>query len=379
MYLYKKNSYKSSALGLWVKFGSKNDPIYKEGLHHFIEHLVFRDINVKIRQEILNKTGITYNAFTSHEIMAFIGTSIHSDEQHLFYFLNSIKKCSLEITDKDFETERSIILKEIEYYETQPYELLKILCLKSILGINNPLSHPIYGTKNSILNINKQDIIKQLSNIMDNCFIIKVGNLDDYGIFTNYDNLTVNNILNNKNLYNSNKNNGKIYWSNIDIKDSNYYIGFGLSIPFCYKENSISFSNLLHKKLLNTLREKLKFLYRINKTIINTKHETIIMYLFQTNNNNFMFLKNIIEIAWEEIKHHNNLNELLNQEKLILQKNNFIKSDNSMGLMKEKSINLIFNTNYFKKNFKQWLSFQNLNFAILLPNNQKINGDYCEL
>ncbi len=144
--------YNTIAYGLGFPFGSLNDPKGKEGLHHFVEHLIFES---KENSEYLQKfqdEGIIYNGATSFEFMLFYTQSIR-DKSHLSqqFFEKLLKKFS--ISEEKFLIERKIISEEISHYLDDKFEFM----LAKMLNPKDA-TVPILGSVKSLNNISLSDI-----------------------------------------------------------------------------------------------------------------------------------------------------------------------------------------------------------------------------
>jgi len=61
---------RSVSIGVWVKVGSRNEPMERAGISHFIEHLLFKGTPSRSAEEIaqpVDSVGGRVDAFTSRE------------------------------------------------------------------------------------------------------------------------------------------------------------------------------------------------------------------------------------------------------------------------------------------------------------------------
>ncbi|GMR03494.1 MAG: hypothetical protein BMS9Abin21_349 [Thermodesulfovibrionia bacterium] len=65
---------RSVCIGIWVKVGSRNEAISKNGISHFLEHMFFKGTAKRTARDIaveIDSLGGELNAFTSRESTAF--------------------------------------------------------------------------------------------------------------------------------------------------------------------------------------------------------------------------------------------------------------------------------------------------------------------
>ncbi|MFJ7953011.1 M16 family metallopeptidase [Lysinibacillus sp. NPDC096418] len=370
--------YNTTAIGLWIKSGSINDPLGKEGLHHFLEHIYFKDSKVQQAQSNLDRSGILYNAFTSHEVTCFLGQSTTGDVNKLMEFLLTINSSNLNISEEDLEKEKKVVVEEINYYISQPLEQLKHLTIKSILGINNPYTNSIYGTKKTVENIMMADIEEGINKFHSNKLIVVAGKSDysmSNDVFPAFNKVDTPKITVGYNL----ENKTSLLWSKIIGKRDQCYYGIGILIPEAYKDISPAFLDSFHSTLNNEIREEKGLTYRILKNLTNISEGTVLLFLFQTSKKNLDELKISVNNLWETFVNNENLDESLAISLRILKKINFIKADNPIGEMKKIAYSHIFppkNKDVGQITFSKWISAQELSEAILVNEDTNINEGY---
>jgi predicted Zn-dependent peptidase len=110
-----------------VNAGSRDEPEGKEGLAHFIEHLLFKETERRNTNQILNRlelVGADLNAYTTKEY-----TCIHASllKQHLERTMDLFEDILFHSTfpEEEMEKERGVILDEIASYLDQPEEAIQ--------------------------------------------------------------------------------------------------------------------------------------------------------------------------------------------------------------------------------------------------------------
>ncbi|MFW5853056.1 MAG: M16 family metallopeptidase [Patescibacteria group bacterium] len=149
-----------SLISVWFKTGSRYDPIKKEGLAHFVEHLFFKKTkNYNTPQKKfkeIESLGIELNAYTTKENTVYYHSQIkESTEKSISLLLDSLKNHL--ITAKDVESEKKVILDELnrDYQDSDSY----IYTLaEANLWPQDPIGRNILGTKDSINKITFKDV-----------------------------------------------------------------------------------------------------------------------------------------------------------------------------------------------------------------------------
>ncbi|MEO7215048.1 pitrilysin family protein [Mucilaginibacter sp.] len=139
--------------------GSRDETPNKEGLAHFIEHLLFKETERRSTNQILNRlelVGADLNAYTTKEY-----TCIHASllKQHLERAVDLFEDILFHSTfpEDEMEKERGVILDEISSYLDQPEEAIQD-DFEAFLFKGHTIGNNILGTPESVAAINGQDI-----------------------------------------------------------------------------------------------------------------------------------------------------------------------------------------------------------------------------
>ncbi|MBS1532903.1 MAG: insulinase family protein [Bacteroidetes bacterium] len=142
-----------------VNAGSRDEPEGKEGLAHFIEHLLFKETEKRNTSQILNRlelVGADLNAYTTKEY-----TCVHASllRQHLERTIDLFEDILFHSTfpQEELEKERGVILDEIASYLDQPEEAIQD-DFEEMLFSGHPLGKNILGTKESVSALSRTDI-----------------------------------------------------------------------------------------------------------------------------------------------------------------------------------------------------------------------------
>ena len=143
-------SAKSSAVGFFVRTGSRDEDVQINGVSHFLEHMVFKGterLSPYAVNEAFDKTGAQYNAFTSEENTVFYAAILPE-------YLAEITRLWIEmmrpaLRTEDFNIEKQVIKEEIAMYKDQPnYDVLD-RCRSLYFGAH-PCGHSVLGTEETI-------------------------------------------------------------------------------------------------------------------------------------------------------------------------------------------------------------------------------------
>jgi predicted Zn-dependent peptidase len=143
-------SAKSSAVGFFVRTGSRDEDVQINGVSHFLEHMVFKGterLSPFAVNEAFDRTGAQYNAFTSEENTVFYAAVLPE-------YLAEITRLWIEmmrpaLRTEDFNIEKQVIKEEIAMYKDQPnYDVLD-RCRALYFG-GHPCGHSVLGAKETI-------------------------------------------------------------------------------------------------------------------------------------------------------------------------------------------------------------------------------------
>jgi len=156
------SQFPSFALSYTVKSGSKNEKGSDNGIHHLIEHMLFKGSNEYSQKgiaEISDRLGGRMNAFTSREITQYYIKSINEKLQESFNLLSDIVFNS-NPDEIEFEKEKSVICQEIKEGDDSPDSKVFDFFYKDIFG-NSGIGLPIAGTIQSVSGLSRDFAYKR--------------------------------------------------------------------------------------------------------------------------------------------------------------------------------------------------------------------------
>ncbi len=144
---------KSSAVGFFVKTGSRDETKEISGVSHFLEHMIFKGtekLSTIQVNEAFDKTGAQFNAFTSEEITVFYAAIL--PEYLLGITSLWIELMNPALRDDDFDIEKNVIKEEIAMYKDQPDFVVTETCRNLYFG-KHPCGNSVLGSVKSIENL----------------------------------------------------------------------------------------------------------------------------------------------------------------------------------------------------------------------------------
>ena len=143
-----------------INAGSRDEDPSKDGLAHFIEHLLFKQTVKRNTNQILNRlelVGGDLNAYTTKEY-----TCIHASflKPHLERSLDLFEDIVFHsvFPEEEMKKEKEVILDEISSYQDQPDEAIND-DFEDLLFEGHPLGRNILGTPTSVQSFTKKDIV----------------------------------------------------------------------------------------------------------------------------------------------------------------------------------------------------------------------------
>ena len=149
----------STALGIWITTGSRDEHEAECGLSHFIEHLLFKGTERRSAFDIsreIESVGGAINAFTGKEYACFHAKVLKRDTALAIDILADMVAHSV-FDPQEIQRERMVVVQEIKMVEDTPDDYIHDLFHCSFWG-DHPLGCPITGRKELVLSFQREDI-----------------------------------------------------------------------------------------------------------------------------------------------------------------------------------------------------------------------------
>jgi zinc protease len=146
---------------VWYRVGSADEPQGKEGVAHFLEHLMFKGTKrfaPGAFSRIIRKNGGEENAFTSKDYTCFY-QQIAKERLELVMELEADRMQNLLLDDENVASEREVVLEERrERTDNEPGSLL-VEQLDASMYLVHPYHRPVIGWMEVIRKLNRADAI----------------------------------------------------------------------------------------------------------------------------------------------------------------------------------------------------------------------------
>lgn len=172
---------RSVSIGIWIKAGSRDEDPERNGLSHFIEHMVFKGTRNRSAEAIarqVDSIGGNLDAFTAKECVCF---NVKVLDEHLPIAFDVLSDLVLNpvFAVEDVVRERRVILEEIKMDEDNPDYLVHEIFTQNFWK-DHPLGKPILGTKDTVKGFDRPVVLDlyQKRFAPGNLIIAAAGNLN---------------------------------------------------------------------------------------------------------------------------------------------------------------------------------------------------------
>ena len=141
--------------------GRRDRSGYHSGIAHFTEHTLFKGTTRRTASSIsgyLDRLGGELNAYTTKEEIVIHATVLKEDLRKAMSLLMELAT-SPTFPENEIDTERGVIVDEINSYKDSPYEEVYDR-FEELLFEGHPLSGPILGTAASVRMITSSELLR---------------------------------------------------------------------------------------------------------------------------------------------------------------------------------------------------------------------------
>ncbi len=150
---------RSASVGVWIAAGSRFESSAKQGISHFVEHMLFKGTDTRSARDIseqMDKLGGNLNAYTTKEYTRYYAQTLSESAVETMELLADMLLHS-RMEDEAVELERGVILDEMSMYEDVGEEVAhEQLC--GAIWPDSPLGRPICGTRESVAAITAEEL-----------------------------------------------------------------------------------------------------------------------------------------------------------------------------------------------------------------------------
>jgi predicted Zn-dependent peptidase len=170
----------SFALSYTLKSGSRAETVATNGIHHLIEHMLFKGskhYDLKQIADMADRLGGQLNAFTGKEITQYYIKSIDEKLTASFHLLSDIVLNST-FPEDEFLKEKNVIIQEIREAEDNPDSNAFETFYEKIYK-NNALGYPIGGREKQLARLQRGQVFDfyREQYVPENLLLSAVGNI----------------------------------------------------------------------------------------------------------------------------------------------------------------------------------------------------------
>ncbi|MCC7191331.1 MAG: insulinase family protein [Phycisphaeraceae bacterium] len=170
----------TSAVGFFVKAGTRDEEKPLMGVSHFLEHMMFKGSARRTADDVnreFDEIGANYNAYTSQETTVYYAQVLPEFLPRAIDLLGDMLRPALR--SEDFLMEKNVILEEIGMYEDRPQWRLQDTLMETHFG-EHPLAYRVLGTSDSIKALTRDQMERyfQTRYSPDNIVVAAAGKVD---------------------------------------------------------------------------------------------------------------------------------------------------------------------------------------------------------
>ncbi len=150
---------RSVSVGIWLASGSRAESSERNGIAHFIEHMLFKGTRKRTAEQIaqsVDSVGGMLDAFTAKEMTCFNAKVL---DEHLPVAVDVLSDLVLHprFDAEDIAKEKQVVLEEIKMEEDNPEYLIHELFTQNFWR-GHPLGMPILGTPETVSQFSKGSV-----------------------------------------------------------------------------------------------------------------------------------------------------------------------------------------------------------------------------
>ncbi|MFC3168427.1 M16 family metallopeptidase [Paracoccus fontiphilus] len=149
----------STALGIWVNAGGRNERPEQNGIAHFLEHMAFKGTATRTALQIaeaIEDVGGYINAYTSRDATAYYVRVLEDDVDLAFDVMSDIVLNPV-FDEHEIEVERGVILQEIGQSMDTPDDII-FDWLQEAAYPNQPMGRTILGPAERVSSFGRADL-----------------------------------------------------------------------------------------------------------------------------------------------------------------------------------------------------------------------------
>ncbi len=175
-------SFESATVLVMAAAGSRYETKKNNGISHFLEHMAFKGTEKRPSamdiSSLIDGMGGEFNAFTGKETT---GYYIKSSKDHVETSIDVLSDMlqNSKLDPKEIDTERGVIIEEINLYEDMPARKIGDIYEQLLYG-DTPMGWDIAGEKDNIRTITREDFQDYMGSLYSasNMTVVVAGGID---------------------------------------------------------------------------------------------------------------------------------------------------------------------------------------------------------
>ena len=178
---------RSAAVGIYVRTASAHERREQMGISHLLEHMVFKGTERRTARELaleLEVRGGSIDAYTGRDATSYQAHVLDADLPLAVEILTDLVRRPL-LRDSDLESERNVVLEEINGVADTPDDLVFELHAET-LWPDHAYGYSILGTPETLERLRSDDLrcLHQTGYHPGNCVVTAAGNLEHGQLLT---------------------------------------------------------------------------------------------------------------------------------------------------------------------------------------------------
>jgi predicted Zn-dependent peptidase len=172
---------RSVSIGVWANVGSRDEAENRQGISHFLEHMVFKGTKKRTVRDIaqsLESLGGYLNAFTTKEQTCFYARVL---DEHLVQAIDVISDLVQNGTfkEEELEKEKLVVIEELRNAVDDPEDIIHDYFEKALFP-SHSLGFPIIGTEENVRRFCREDLRSHLAihYVAPNLVVAAAGNVN---------------------------------------------------------------------------------------------------------------------------------------------------------------------------------------------------------
>jgi zinc protease len=174
----------------WYRVGSRDEPAGSTGISHWVEHMNFKGTRNIPREKvkgIIEEFGGTWNGYTWIDQTTYLETAT-KDALDRMLFIEAERMENGLYDPVDCESERTVIISELEGGENDPEQLLDIEVTAAAFKAH-PYGHPTIGWLSDLRRMSREDLYGHYRRfyVPNNATLVVVGDVEEGDVLKRVD------------------------------------------------------------------------------------------------------------------------------------------------------------------------------------------------